>query len=85
MLAQIHNWLHSPTKSRRISELKAAARAHFAEFVIENPIDDCQYMKQVEERRGERDLGMAFGRSGRGLNRSTDFLEFSPARIGFCC
>jgi hypothetical protein len=52
MVSTIHAWLHAPAKSLRIQQLKAAARAHFGEFVKENQVNDCQFMKQIEDRRG---------------------------------
>jgi len=52
MVTSIHEWLHKPAKSQRIRELKAAARAHFSVFVKEQPVDDLNFMKQIEDRRG---------------------------------
>jgi hypothetical protein len=52
MVVNIHAWLHQPAKTQRIRDLKAGARVHFGEFVKENRIDDCYYMKQIEDRRG---------------------------------
>ena len=51
MAVAVHNWLHEQSKSLKIQELRAAARVHFGEFVKENRVDDCRYMKLVEDRR----------------------------------
>jgi hypothetical protein len=57
MVTSIHAWLHQPAKTQRIQQLKAAARVHLGEFVKENAVDDCRYMKQVEDRRGGPKFG----------------------------
>jgi hypothetical protein len=51
MLPSLHEWLHGSAKTQRMRDLKAGARIHFGEFVKENKIDDCRYMKLVEDRR----------------------------------
>lgn len=57
MVPHIHAWLHKPVQNQRLQEVKSAARVHFGEFVKENHIDDCQFMKQIEDRRGGSKFG----------------------------
>jgi hypothetical protein len=57
MVPEVHSWLLSPVKDTTLQALKAGARTHFAEFVKENPVDDCDFMKQVQNRWG----GPTFG------------------------
>src|ERR1700733_5808122 len=49
MTPDLHEWLHKPARS--LTEIKAAARAHFGQLVKGEPIDDCRFMKRVEDRR----------------------------------
>jgi hypothetical protein len=51
MVPAVHAWLHQAAKTSRMQSCKAAARAHFGEFVKGYQIDDCSYMKQIEDRR----------------------------------
>jgi hypothetical protein len=57
MVPHIHAWLHTPVQNQRLQDVKSAARVHFGEFVKENHIDDCQFMKQIEDRRGSSKFG----------------------------
>jgi hypothetical protein len=48
---QVFDWLHKSTHVRETMELKEAVLAHFRQFVLGEKIDDCDYMKRVEDRR----------------------------------
>ena len=49
--ARMFDWLHKSTHVRGTMELKEAILAHFRQFVLGETIDDCEYMKRVEDRR----------------------------------
>jgi len=51
MLPEIHAWLFRPAGNDPLRQVKAAAIAHFAQFVRENEIDDCEYMHQIADTR----------------------------------
>jgi hypothetical protein len=51
MVSDLHEWLHKPVKTDALLEIKAAARQHLAQFVKGEPVDDCRFMKRVEDRR----------------------------------
>lgn len=51
MVPDLHAWITKPAKSEALTKVKAQARAHFGEFVKGQPIDDCEFMKRVEDRR----------------------------------
>lgn len=51
LIPDIHAWLTTPVKSEALSRVKAQARAHFGEFVKGAQVDDCYFMKRVEDRR----------------------------------
>jgi hypothetical protein len=52
MLPKIHQWLYA---AGRNADLRAAVRAHFAQFVKGEQIDDLIYMKRVSRRVGSAD------------------------------
>jgi len=49
--AEMFDWLHKSTHVRETMEFKEAVLAHFRQFVLGETIDDCYYMKRVEDRR----------------------------------
>src|SRR5258706_5291604 len=51
MTPDLHEWLHKPVKTEALIQIKASARAHCGQFVKGNPVDDCRFMKRVEDRR----------------------------------
>jgi hypothetical protein len=51
MLPDLHDWLTKPAKQAALQRTKAEARAHFGEFVKGAHVDDCRFMKRVEDRR----------------------------------
>jgi hypothetical protein len=51
MIPEIHRWIMSAVKGEALTKIKAQARAHFGEFVKGEQIDDCHFMKRVEDRR----------------------------------
>jgi hypothetical protein len=51
MTPDLHDWIRKPVKGAALSHIKASARVHFGQFVKGEPIDDCRFMKRVEDRR----------------------------------
>jgi hypothetical protein len=52
---KIFDWLHKPTSDRDTVNMKEGVLAHFRQFVLGEPIDDCDFMKRVEDRRVSND------------------------------
>lgn len=51
MTPDIDEWLKAPVRSAALIDIKARARAHFGQFVKGERIDDCRFMKRIEDRR----------------------------------
>lgn len=53
--SDVFDWLNEPTSVQETIQLKQAVLAHFRQFVLGEVVDDCDYMKRVEDRRVLRD------------------------------
>jgi hypothetical protein len=51
MVPEMHGWIMNPAKTEALIRIKAQAKAHFGEFVRGERVDDCEFMKRVEDRR----------------------------------
>ena len=51
MVPDVLDWLEAPVRSDAIAKAKAAARAHIAQFIKGEKIDDLHFMKRIEDRR----------------------------------
>jgi hypothetical protein len=53
----IHDWLIRPVSSEFVTQLKAATKVHFGQFVKGEEIDDCEFMKRTSNMsRGHNDF-----------------------------
>jgi hypothetical protein len=51
VVPELFDWLGRRVKSAALNRVKAQAREHFGQFVKGLPVDDCYFMKRVEDRR----------------------------------
>jgi hypothetical protein len=51
VMPDLYRWMSEPVKGANLSSTKANARVHLGQFVKGEPIDDCRFMKRVEDRR----------------------------------
>ncbi len=49
--SDIHAWLYDDAGDEETLEAKGHARGHFGQFVRGEPVDDCDFMKRVQDRR----------------------------------
>jgi hypothetical protein len=51
LVPELHAWVTSPALGRALNQVKAQTRTHFGQFVKGAQVDDCHFMKRVEDRR----------------------------------
>lgn len=51
MVPDLYDWVTKPVKGEALAHIKSNARVHFGQFVKGELIDDCRFMKRVEDRR----------------------------------
>lgn len=51
LVPDLYEWVTRPVVSKALNQVKAQARVHFGQFVKGEQVDDCYFMKRVEDRR----------------------------------
>jgi hypothetical protein len=51
LVPDINTWLSKAVTSQPLIKVKAQTRTHFGQFVKGEPVDDCYFMKRVQDRR----------------------------------
>jgi hypothetical protein len=51
LVPDLHGWLLKSVSSQALIKVKAQTRAHFGQFIKGEPVDDCHFMKRIEDRR----------------------------------
>jgi len=51
LVPDLYEWIMRPVVGRALNQVKAQARVHFGQFVKGEQVDDCHFMKRVEDRR----------------------------------
>jgi hypothetical protein len=57
MHPDVFSWVHESGRSEAMIKAKSASRTHFAQFVKGERIDDCLFMKRIEDRRKRNSMG----------------------------